>query len=122
MTHQKLLAGKNVVCDRYLWSGIAYAHKYSPGCFRLLKELYLSESLFMQPDLYILVDTPPQVCFERDASLDLDVLKELRTSYMLTREYVRTPVIVTEGVNGEESAMQALIPLFDSYMSSSASK
>ena len=61
MNHQKLIAGKNVVCDRYIWSGLAYANKYSPGCFRFAKELYLSENLFIKPDLYIFVDTPPGV-------------------------------------------------------------
>jgi thymidylate kinase len=115
--HQKMLAGKNVVCDRYLWSGIAYANKYSPGCFRLAKELYLSESLFIQPDLYIFVDTPPEVCASRDASLDLDVLRELWHSYMKTKDYIKTPVITVQSVDGEDNAMRELIRVFEEYMS-----
>jgi thymidylate kinase len=116
MKHQKLIAGKNVVCDRYIWSGLAYASKYSPGCFRFAKELYLSETLFIQPDLYIFVDTPPEICASRDTSLDLDVLRELRAAYMKTRDYIRVPVIIMQSVEGEENALRELIRLFEEHM------
>jgi thymidylate kinase len=59
--HQNYIIAKNIVCERYLWSGLAYAFKYSPNCFRFIKELYSSDVLFAQPDLYIFVDTPIEV-------------------------------------------------------------
>jgi thymidylate kinase len=120
MKHQKLIAGKNVVCDRYIWSGLAYAHKYSQGCFRFAKELYLCETIFIQPDLYIFVDTPPEICASRDASLDLDVLRELRDSYTKTRDYIRSPVITLPYVDGEADSLKSLIALFEEHMSKSA--
>lgn len=120
MNHQKLIAGKNVVCDRYIWSGLAYANKYSPGCFRFAKELYLSENLFIKPDLYIFVDTPPEVCASRDAALDLDVLRELRESFLKTKDYIKTPIITIQAVDGEESTLRNLINIFDEHMAKTA--
>jgi thymidylate kinase len=120
MNHQKLIAGKNVVCDRYIWSGLAYANKYSPGCFRFAKELYLSENLFIRPDLYIFVDTPPEICASRDAALDLDVLRELRESFLKTKDYIKTPIITIQAVDGEESTLRNLINIFDEHMAKTA--
>jgi thymidylate kinase len=120
MNHQKLIAGKNVVCDRYIWTGLAYSSKYSPGCFRFAKELYLSESMFIRPDLYIFVDTPPEVCASRDESLDLDVLRELREAFLKTMDYIKTPIITIQAVDGEESTLRGLISVFEDHMAKSA--
>jgi thymidylate kinase len=113
--HQKIIAGKNTVCDRYIWTGMAYTYKYSPNCFRFAKELYLSENLFIQPDLYVFVDTPPGVCYERDTSLDLDTLRELREAFIKTKEYVRVPTITIPSVDGEDQALARLIQEFVDY-------
>jgi len=114
--HQKLIAGKNVICDRYIWSGLAYSYKYSPGCFRFAKELYLCEQLFIQPDLYVFVDTPPEVCCSRDPSLSLDVVRELREAYLKTKEYIKTPVLILPYVEGEEASMKKFVEMFTDYV------
>jgi thymidylate kinase len=117
LKHQKMLAGRNVVCDRYVWTGLAYSYKYSPGCFRFAKELYLSESMFIQPDLYIFVDTPPEICVSRDATLDLDNLRELYGAFNRTRDYIKTPILTLPYVDGEDNALRSLVQLFEKHMS-----
>ena len=116
MRHQETLATNNVVCDRYMWSGIAYARKFSPGCFGLLKELYLSENLFMAPDLYVFVDTPPEVCYDRDPTTDLDKLKLLRQAYMETRELIKAPVLNVLGLGGEQRTLSKMVDLFQNFI------
>ena len=118
LKHQEMIAGKNVICDRYMWSGLAYALKYSPNCFRFVKELYLSDTMFLQPDIYVYVDTPTEVCYRRDSNrLDLDVLKELKKSYEETRVYIKTPVIIFYPVEGEEKNLEKFVGVFGEYAS-----
>lgn len=114
--HQNYIAAKNVVCERYLWSGIAYAYKYSPQSFRMIKELYSSENLFIQPDLYVFLDTPVDICSERDPSLDLDIQREIQEAYYKTREYIKVPVIIFKAVGDEQETLHNLIVLFEDHI------
>ena len=114
--HQKHIAAKNIVCERYLWSGLSYAYKYSPSCFRLLKELYSSESLFIQPDLYIFLDTPVDVCVERDPALDSDVQREVLAAYKRTIEYIKVPIISLQAVGDEQETFHNLIEIFEEHI------
>lgn len=114
--HQRAMAGKNVMCDRYLWSGMAYAYKYSPDCFRLLKEMYMSDKLFMQPDLYVFVDTPVEICLERKPESDIDILRELREAYLRTQCYVKSPVITVSAVKDENQVLSEFVELFEDHI------
>jgi thymidylate kinase len=110
--HQELLATHNVVCDRYVWSGIAYATVYSPNCVGMIKELYMSEDLFAIPDLYVFVDTPPEVCYDRDPSLDLEILKRIKLGYDSTRSTIKSPIITVQGLGGEERSLNRFVATF----------
>ena len=55
---------RNVVCDRYVWSGLAYCKVFNPSVYDFVAALY-SHRYFMKPDLYVFVDTPPEVCCQR---------------------------------------------------------
>lgn len=110
--HQEMLSCHNIVCDRYIWSGMAYAKVFSPHCFEFAKELYLSENLFAVPDLYVFVDTPPEVCYDRDASLDLQRLRLIREAYDATRQFIKTPIITVQGLGGEDRTLQRLVTSF----------
>ena len=55
---------EDIICDRYIWSGLAYCEKYNPVAFPFAKALY-KHKFFIKPDIYIFVDTPVEVCFER---------------------------------------------------------
>lgn len=114
--HQTSIAAKNIICERYLWSGIAYSYKYSPNCFRLLKELYNSERLFVQPDLYIFLNTPIEVCLERGPSLDPDLQRELYEAYTKTQEYIKVPIISFPAVGDEQETLHNLITLFEDHI------
>lgn len=118
LRHQGSIAAKNIVCERYLWSGITYAYKYSHNCFRFLKELYSSEKMFVQPDLYIFLDTPVEICSERDPSLDIDIQRELQDAYNKTREYIKVPIISFQAVGDEQETFHNLIVLFEDHVKS----
>lgn len=116
LQHQDFLSGKNVVCERYLWTGLTYAYKYSPDCFKLLLELYMSKPLFIQPDLYIFIDTPVDVCFDRCRSYSQEDLKSLRAAYAYTKHYIKAPVITTQSIGNEEAALKVLTDKFEEYV------
>jgi len=114
--HQNFIVAKNVICEQYLWSGIAYAYKYSPQSFRMIKELYSSENLFIQPDLYIFLDTPVEICSERDLSLDIDIQREILEAYNKTMEYIKVPIISFQAVGDEQESLHHLIVLFEDHI------
>jgi len=113
--HQEFITARNIVCDRYIWTGVAYAKVYSPHCFGFAKELYFSENLFVTPDLYVFVDTPPEVCFDRDPTLDLDRLIALREAYLSTKDLIRCPVLTVQGLGGEERTLQRFVSAFKEH-------
>lgn len=114
--HQEKLSCHNIICDRYVWSGIAYASVFSKHCYEFAKELYLTENLFAVPDLYVFVDTPPEVCFDRDPNLNLDRLRQLRDAYLLTRPFIKSPILTVQGLGGEERTLQRFVALFKEHM------
>ncbi len=115
LRHQDMLSGKNIICDRYVWSGMAYALQYSPDCYEFAKELYLSDTLFIAPDLYVFVDTPPEVCFDRDPRVDLERLRALRQAYEDTRIFIEQPVITVQSIGGEQRSLDLLVEEFEKY-------
>lgn len=90
--HQDTMRLKNVVCDRYIWTGIAYAMVFSPQCYEFAKELYLSE-LFVKPELHIFLDISPEICTSRDPTLDLNLLHKLRESFIYNQKFMPFPCI-----------------------------
>lgn len=114
--HQSMLAGKNVICDRYIWSALAYMKRFSPNCFRFGKELYLSDRLFMNPDLYVFLKTPVEICADRDESMDIDVLKELEEAYEYTRQYIKVPIINLGHIEGEQEMLFAFSEVFKGFL------
>ena len=114
--HQEVLMGRNIVCERYLWGAYTYIHKYSPSTLNILKELYSSDYIFVQPDLYFFVDTNPEVCYERDKETDVDRLLELRNSYLYTQQFINEPVITITSIGSESRAVDEMILKFDKYV------
>lgn len=116
LRHQTQIAAKNIICERYLWSGLAYAYKYSPNSFRLLKELYSSDKLFVQPDLYVFLNTPVETCIERDTSLDQDIQRDILNAYHQTQEYIKVPIISFPAVGDEQETLHNLLMLFEEHL------
>lgn len=89
MYHQDTLEEHNVVLDRYIWTGLAYAQCFSPEVLPMMKSIYALNLEFKQPDLTFFIDMPPEIAFELNRSrekeknekLDIEVLKRIRGAY-----------------------------------------
>jgi thymidylate kinase len=88
----------NVILDRYLWTGMAYAKVFSPSTFPFVSKLYQSHNIFKIPTLTIFVDTPVEVCQSREPALSLERLNKIRDAYMDTRANITGRIEVMDGV------------------------
>lgn len=70
-----------VICDRYIWSGLAYSLVYSKSCTPLLSAIYSDPELFVQPDLYIYLATPVRDCTKRRPDLHFGDLVRIADAY-----------------------------------------
>ncbi len=113
LQHQEFIAGKNIVCDRYIWSGLAYSKVLSPNSYELLRRLYLKETFFLSPDLYIMVDTSPEVIMERDQTLNLDTLINVKRAFEDTRLYIQCPVLTVSSIDGEDKVFDEMTAKFE---------
>lgn len=105
---QMLESGQGVVCDRYLWAALAYSRVFSPSTYPFLKSVYISE-LWLQPDVYVLVDTPINVCLERKEDYPEELLTKVSASYEETSELITVPIIEVQGVDNPESTLDSLL-------------
>lgn len=100
---------KNVVCDRYIWTGLAYCLKYNELAFDFVKALY-AHDFFLKPDYYIFVDTPVEICYQRslnrtgNSPQSLRDLKNIRDCFLETREIIETTskVFVIQAIGDSE--------------------
>lgn len=115
LNHQLLLAQNNCVCDRYIWSGLAYAKMFSPNCYEFAKALYLNERIFVQPDLYVFVDTPIEVCHQRGPEVEVERLKKIRECYEETKAYIKSPLITISNEYDEEISFNNLIEIVQKH-------
>jgi len=109
LKHQSLLANNSAVCDRYIWTGLAYAKMFSPNCYEFAKALYLNSKIFVQPDLYVFVDTPVEVCYSRGPEVELERLQAIRQCYEDTKQYITTPIITVSNEYDEETSFNKLL-------------
>lgn len=114
--HQTDIRSTNVVCDRYIWTGIAYSSIFSPETYKFAKELYLNKELFVQPDLYVYVDTEPLTCHIRRNEESIEALNKKRQAYFDTMKYISCPIIVLESVVNPNQALEVLITRFREMM------
>jgi len=114
--HQTDLRSANVVCDRYIWTGIAYASIFSPETYKFARELYLSKDLFTQPDLHVFVDTDPLTCHIRRNEESIENLNKKRQAYFDTMKYISSPIIVLESIVSPNQALEVLVERFREMM------
>jgi thymidylate kinase len=112
---QHLYNSTNILLDRYLWTGVAYAKVFSPSTYEFVKVLYASP-IFKKPDLMIFVDTDVKICHEREPEVSLERLNLIRDAYMATKDIVGCPVVIIDG-NGdvETNVGRALKPIEDLF-------
>lgn len=117
--HQEFISGKNVVCDRYIWTGLTYAKLFSPDCYGFAKELYLSDELFLKPDIQVFVDTPVDVCMERAKKLgepiNRSTLESLRENYLTTKQFFVNPIITIESIKKPEEVLEELVEKIEPF-------
>lgn len=89
-TNDVLRKCANVICDRYIWTGLAYCQMYNPSAFPFAEALY-KHKFFLKPDVYVFVDTPVEICFERKKVQPIEHLQKLREAY-----YKILPIIQAE--------------------------
>jgi thymidylate kinase len=108
-----------IVCDRYLWTALAYSLVYSPETYEFLRAAYV-HSFFRRPDCFVYVNTHPENCARRrpgrsiDFAKTLESLKRLGDAYIETQplnilEWSEIPVITICGDDTVEGAVQNLI-------------
>jgi thymidylate kinase len=116
--HQAELSQGFKVCDRYVWTGLAYTQKFSPNCYPIVKHLYTNDQIFIQPDLYIFVDTPLEICDQRDPEVGLDRLTSLRQAYIDNTSLAAKPedIIYTSAEGDVEESLKLVIGKFESWL------
>lgn len=120
LKNQKNINGKNIVCDRYIWSALAYTQVLSPSVYEFLREVYLNEDLFIRPDLYIFVDTNPVQCSMRGVVQNSHLLVAFRESYLSTIPLIKSPYLFIKsedapGLSQEESIQLSLKNIIEKF-------
>lgn len=98
LERQPFYRAQSTILDRYLWSGLAYSQMFSPKVLDFAKRLYVSEDIFKKPDLTIFVDTPVELCHEREPEVSIERLSGIRQAYLDCKPYVSGPI---ETITGE---------------------
>jgi thymidylate kinase len=104
----------NVVCDRYVWTGLAYCKRYNPKAFDFVKDFYL-HPYFQKPDWYVFVDTPVEICLDRiksrgDEKQTLENLKSIRQCFLDVEPLISkgTKIIRIESIGKFEDLIEAI--------------
>lgn len=90
LQHQDVLKRFDIVLDRYILSGLAYAEAFSPRAIPMMKSIYRMNHEFKHPDLTIFIDMPPKKALElnisrikdRNEQLDLTTLEKIRSCFL----------------------------------------
>jgi dTMP kinase len=111
ITHMQELLGntQNIVCDRYIWTGLAYCKRYNPSAYPFAEAVYMHK-FFRNPDYYVYVETPIQVCFERKRTQPVEHLENLDHLYrdLIPKISGHSKVIMTKGVGNIEDTIVEL--------------
>lgn len=108
LRQQPFYRGFDVVLDRYLWTGIAYAKVFSPGVYGFCEELYSDFSIFKKPDIVFFMDTPLATCYDREPTLKAESgrLEAIRQAYADTEKFVDVPVVYLDGSKDVDACVQ----------------
>ncbi len=83
-----LQSGKYVICDRYIYSTVAYQSGGKRVDSNLINSLNEIATNGLQPDIVFLIDIPPEVALKRKGTMDrmeregIDFLSRVRNSYL----------------------------------------
>ena len=118
--HQKFLHEHNdIVCDRYLWTALAYGSVFSPETHDFLRAVYV-HPFFRVPDCFVFVDTSPSICAERRPGKSTDpnqiakIFARLQETYWdfcpeLIPEWSQSFLVSVDGSGQAQDALQDLL-------------
>jgi dTMP kinase len=98
-TNNVLRKWDDIICDRYIWTGLAYCSVYNPVAYPFAEALY-KHKFFVKPDVYIFIETPIEICFQRKQIQPKEHLKKILSAYEKIRPIVETEskIITVSGV------------------------
>lgn len=104
----------HIICDRYIWTGLAYCKIYNPKAFEFAQVVY-NNQFFRIPDHYIFVDTPIEICYKRKKVQPLDHLQKIRQTYLDTKSLLnpKSKFSTISGVGNIEYIIQYLIRILN---------
>lgn len=112
LKNQATYKENNTILDRYLWTGLAYAKVFSPAQYEFVSHMYSNYDLFKKPDLVIFVDTPVELCHEREPAVSIERLTRIRQAYLDTQYLMDCPIVTISGEGSldknVEAAMEAV--------------
>lgn len=116
--HQAIIRENNVVLDRYILSGLAYAQAFSPEVVDALKSIYFLPNEFKRPDVIVFVDVEPAIAmkinelkrFSGDYSthFNIKLLTDLRNCFLKHIETMKQweiPVVIIKTEFGNIDGM-----------------
>jgi thymidylate kinase len=129
MNHQAILKSNNVVLDRYVLTGLAYAQTFSPKVVEMMISTYKLQSEFIYPDVVFFIDMDPINALaindsrkgtpEYNPKLTLDVLQSIRDGFithMKTISDMDIPVITIQPFFGDiDKTFTSILNWFDKY-------
>lgn len=86
--HQSALNTTNVVLDRYILSGLAYAETFSPQTVPMMKSIYSMKDEFKEPDVVVFIDIAPE-----DA-IKFNELKKGTPDYSERMDIIKLQIII----------------------------
>lgn len=122
MSHQTFLLNENVVLDRYILSGLAYAQTFSPEVVPMMTSVYFLPNEFKRPDVIVFIDIELEDALKfnelkkgtKDYSekMTLNNLQTIRNNFKLHFQTMReweVPVTIVKPVIGDLQATLKII-------------
>lgn len=117
ISHQHILNTNNVVLDRYILSGLAYAKAFSPETVPMMLSVYHLVREFKQPDVIVFIDIEPENALkfnelkkgtpDYSTKMTLNNLQLLRDNFKFFSQTMREweiPFVVVHPVIGDLNA------------------
>lgn len=105
---------QNIVCDRYIWGGLAYCFAFNKSIYNFIKIIYTNK-FFIVPDCYVFVDTKPEICKDRGVLQNINQLKFIKQSYEITKSVILNSNTKIININGSKSLDEIFKDLYHKF-------
>jgi len=129
MKHQEILRNNNVVLDRYILTGLAYAQAFSPEAIPMMTSVYSIPREFIRPDAIFFIDMDPMNALainesrkdspEYSPKLKIETLQLIRSSFIFHFQTIReweVPLFIIQPFFGEiDKTFKLILNTFEIY-------